>query len=194
MNSRGRPTLLGAGLLIAMAAALPAGAQDSADATGTVAVQIRSISVSVTSFDFDTCTLDDVDSEGKLSFPNGRCRGPVITVTNGEAPSNVNVRATDFEGSDGGSTWALCAVAGPACTGSGGPGVDEASLQVNSADFGLSFLVTTTDRCDANFLAAGECVADPGQQEQEVLDVIGPEGTTNGSASFSTTVTWSALP
>lgn len=169
-------------------------AQDPSDsATGTVQIsaEIRSVTVEPEAFEFPWCwSATDRETEG-LTFPNGRCQSTPLVVTNGDAPAHVFVHASPFEGSEGGPTWAIVSA-------SSLPGEDEATIELftQGEDGGSA---SDVNGCDANWTPTntepGErCAAEPGQSLEEFVHVTGPSASTNASPSFSTTITWTAMP
>jgi hypothetical protein len=165
----------------------PANADTTGSSTGSVSLSVRSVTVSPTVFIFNGCVDSSQNPANGLVVPMGECISPSLTVTNGGTPGHINVHATNFAGSAGG-TWTI-SDAFPT-------GTDQANLELRAA-IG-TYPVSTTDRCDKAWSLAQNpqdpCVAQAGQSVTEAPLVRAPSSSTSSSPSYSTTITWSALP
>jgi hypothetical protein len=134
-----------------------------------------------------------------LAFPNGTCStNGVVTITNGTQVGHIDVQGADAIPSDSGTHWTLCGGTGASCTGTGGakPGQDQFEQgTTNATATPTPVPMTTSPACDIEFDGtAGDCVAGSGQSQSEDLFLVGPSASTDTSASFTTTVTWTAVP
>ena len=169
----------------------PAGAATTATATGTMAVGVRSVSVSPTTFSIGECSLDGTPTI--LQFPNDHCLVGWFVITNGTAASHIDMAVSAFRPADRRQAWNPCgAPGGVACSGPGGaPGKDQFLWQSNwGQTFGL------TAQCDQHSapLAATCPLTDSGATGQDYDIMEGPTSSTDQSASFTITLTWTALP
>ena len=114
--------------------------------------------------------------------------------------SHIHVAGADFVPSDNGAHWTLCSGAG--CTGPSGstpfahtPGVDQAneSTRGGAGNTGTSDL-GGSPVCDDAFDGSGGCTAAAGASQSEFIRMEGPTTSTDTSTSFTTTITWSAVP
>lgn len=101
--------------------------------------------------------------------------------------------------SDNGTHWTLCGgTGGASCTGTGGaqPGQDQFKQgTVNATATPTPVPMTTSPACDTEFDGTkGDCAAAGGQAQTENLFLVGPSASTDTSASFTTIVTWTAVP
>jgi hypothetical protein len=166
----------------------------SADGSGTVTVSVavnvpvRSLTVSTTSLALDQCKLTSggTSTGSTLQIPGGYCSSSdPVTITLGSAPSVVDIAMSNVVPSDGGQPWTLCL---GACT-SGSyaqPGPDEATMV-----YGNSPYDPTSAVCDPDF---NNCQPVSSVSESEELGVFGPTQSTDQSAAFSQTTTWTAVP
>jgi hypothetical protein len=189
---------------LAASAAGPAWAQTtSGGTTAFIPVAqppVRSITVSPGTVTYTNCTGGN-STATQLGFPNGTCTvaSPAITVTNGPAPGHIDVNGANATPADGGTHWALCGpnAGEPACAAPPDiPGADQFSEDTISPS-GTGVILTTTPSCDGAFNstnAADNCAASAGHSTGEGLFVRGPSSSTDTSANFSTTVTWTAVP
>jgi len=184
-------------------------AQDSGGVNVTVNTAVRSISVTPSSATYGDCSGGSADA---LNFPNGECRAPSsqvvpasITVANGPVSGHVNVTGASFFGldMDTNSQWQLCNTidnglgGNPGCTGASGvPGQNQAhESAVHAANTLSQIALGTAAQCDNAFVGDNSgCTASANQSEQEYLSLVGPSSTTNPTSTFSTTVTWTAVP
>ncbi len=209
-----RPGRLGIGVVAALSAltlvalAVPAGADNVATGSVTLgAGAVRSVTVSPAAFDYSHCEAAGTGTvSATMTFPNAQCISaqPAVTVTNGAAPATIDIQTSAFTPSDDLSyPWNVCAespglvstLGVPGCSGATGgsgnlPGVDQASILVGGADF---INVGTTPTCDLAFSSSCSAV---GNQvgEGETVAVTGPSASTDESATFSNTLTWTAAP
>ena len=174
--------------------------------------EIRSVVVDPPSFGFADCVRHDGTAAAGMTFPNGRCASPVVTVTNTGAPSNIHVAGADAVPADSGPSWVLCYAA--ACSaGQDLPGDDQFLAQVRSTSSARTQPLDTTPRCDQAFAVGdangenggandpekgsgpgGGCLADSGETQTELIEVIGPRASSSAARSFSTTFVWTANP
>lgn len=202
-RSRGRRLIVSvcAGLALAGATAGVALGSSSGTVSDTINVAVRSLTVSPTSVSM--CT-----PSSPLTFPNGQCSSPNITVANGQAGGDhIQVQGTNAVPSDvvdhGQSPpdWALCFGAG--CGTSGHPGGDQYSqqtettsiLQTLNQTFGVA--LSTTPTCDFGFggdQTNENCLGAAGESVGETLLLTGPTSSTDQSPTFSSAVTWTAAP
>ncbi len=221
--SRSHRPRLALGVVLASAAllalAVPAGADNAA--TGTVAVNpsaVRSITVSPTTFDYSACwaTNGQLPVGNTMVMPNGVCAAAPtdgITITNGSAPATIEVQATAFVPSDGlNYPWSLCtrdstqatALGVPYCS---VPGLDQAQMALwgapiaTGSDIGTSVsgygtIVGLNPACDTsfNYPEPASCSAIGGQSQTETPFFQAPFSSSDASASFSNTLTWTAVP
>jgi hypothetical protein len=154
--------------------------------TETIDVGVRSVSISPTEI--------TICSQAPLTFPNGICRADGITVTNGQVGGHIDVNGGDAVPSDAGTGWTLCtAIVGGTCTGSSSePGQDEYS-QYTTATTGAGPAMTISPQCDTAFDGT-DCSAGPGQTKTEDIVLTGPSAVTDTSSTFTTSVTWTAVP
>jgi hypothetical protein len=181
--------------------------------TGTVSASVttatRSITVSPPSFTYGACIIgsgiNQTPTGSTLAFPDGLCRfspaqGPSneVTITNGAATAHIDASGADFVPLDVGTDWTLCGGAGPLCIGPNGlPGRDQYSEQSVNTVAGAVILLDNNQQCDVSFASGATndpCLANPSQSATEEFFMTGPTASTDNSGSFSTTLTWSALP
>lgn len=177
----------------AMLASAPArGAQNAtATATATINVQIRSVTLSTTNLTYGSCTGGS-STGPKLGFPNGTCATGTVVVTNGEAPATISVSATNAVPSDGGKAWALCGGSGtpPCAVGSRKPGTDQYLEGTGGGPRGV--VLGTSPHCDPAFGTPPCRAANPGDAANEAFLLVGPQSSTDDSATFTTSITWTA--
>ena len=181
------PVLVLASLVIGVG---PAGASTTATATGSMAVAVRSVSVSPATFVLDDCTLDGTPTI--LQFPDDQCDAPMFTITNGTAVSHIDMAVSAFKPSDRRPGWNPCgAPGGPVCTGPVNaygytyPGPNQFTWINNwGQTFGL------TPQCDQPTCP----LTASGETDHDFDNLFGPSSSTDQSASFSITLTWTALP
>jgi len=206
-SSRRRPLAVAAAmaLLALIVLAAPAGADTSASVTASVSVLIRSVSASPPSIVFDECGYVHNNPSGTyaaLPIPNGECGSSThwVTLAFGTAPSSLAMSATPFVPSDGGTPWALCSSTAradlPGCTGAAAhnflsPGLDEARLNLSSPIAAQGGDVSTTPDCPWR---AAYCQESANGTDKINPFLIGPNATTDPSLTFTTTITFYALP
>jgi hypothetical protein len=185
-----------------MASVVPVAASTSGASTATVNIAVRSITVSPASFTFDSCGEDGTTTStgSVLVIPGGTCGSTsAITVTNGSAPGHVDVQGVDAIPADAGTHWTLCSAtvdcSGPSlgCGGCGNyPGADQFTERDQvGANNGPD--LTTSAQCDTVF-APSSCAASSSQAVVERVSLWGPNSSTDGSTSFTTVWTWTAVP
>ncbi len=188
-----------------LAAALLAAAATHADTTGSVTETI-SVSPPVTySLTVSPASVNVCSSQEPLGFPNKASYSDPITVTSGPVAADIDVNGADAGPADGGTPWTLCGgTGGPACSifNDGAfsiPGKDQYLEQTdNSASPGP--LLTSTPQCDTAFTAGHSCAAAPNQSSPRgpasagyAVLLEGPSQSTDPSATFTTSVTWTAV-
>jgi hypothetical protein len=179
-------------LLAAGICTLPAAA---ASGTGSVAATIH-VGSSVLSLTVSPSTFDYCTSGTPLTFPNGFCgASSPVTVTMGSVGGHIDVNGADALPSDSGTPWTLCdgTGGGPACAAPRTPGPDQylEGQIINLAPALNSFLYDSPE-CDVAFGSA--CQASAGASVAEQYAMTGPSSSTSTASSFSTTITWTALP
>src|SRR2546423_5485809 len=181
-----------AALAVFLSVASPLAAPPSASATvaGTLSVAVLSVTVSQSAVNFGTCSGGN-STASKLGFPNGTCYAPVdsnniisyVTVTNTGAPGHIYVNGGDAVPSDNGTHWTLCT-----CT----PGQDHYSVNTaNTQGIGNTYL-QNGPVCDIAF-DLNDCVAPTNGARHEFVQLEGPSATTDGSNTFTISVTWTAV-
>ena len=200
-----------AAMLALVVLAAPAGADTSASVTATVSVLVRSVSATPSTFAFNKCFFPNNKPAGpfaSLPFPNGNCGvspdAYVITLSFGAAPSSLAMSATNFSPSDGGTPWTFCAEFSsnvradlPACAGPALsttrrlPGTDQVQLNL-STPLG----VQGTDVSNTPYCAFGgtRCAERSGGTDSVWPVIEGPNTTTDASLTFSSTITFYAMP
>jgi hypothetical protein len=198
-----RPLAIG---LVALggAAAIPAGvalAASSGSVTETISVGPQpTLSVTVSPASASLC------SSAPLTFPNGACNTPAITITNGTAPAIIDVNGGDAIPTDGGTHWTLCGpvpptapTMAPQCTASGIPAANPGQDQYNEVALqspgpGLTDL-SDSPQCDDSFAAtcASGGSTPANHAVTEMIDLLGPSGSTDTSSTFNSSVTWTAV-
>ncbi len=215
-----RPTAAAVALAAAGLAACSAGsAPQPAGNAGTgqsIAISLKvvptlvSATVSPSSARFGGCTggnasVNTASTGNALGFPNGRCwlgtpgsHGSFpITITNTGVAADIYVSGAAASPSDGGAQWSLCNI-GPspavACTGPDGklPGSNQYLVQNFAGGSVNPGGLTDTMSCDTQF-AAGSCSAVQGDSQQEGIELTGPASTTDQSAAWTVTITWTAF-
>lgn len=200
----GRLVVAAAAALGSAVAAEPAAANADGSTTATIDVAVRSVTVSPTAVTYSPCFDDNGTSTGSVLVPpDGACGAGPLTVTNGGAPSNIEVNGSDAVPVDNGTHWVLCGSASPATSCAQGaftPGQDQyleqtehylASGSPRSGPF-----LSNSPACDTAFgdPSAPSCAAAPNQATQETLGMTGPSSSTDPSGTFSTVITWTAAP
>lgn len=204
-RNRRRPrAALGLGALVVAVAlgTLPGAAfgDDSGNSLATIHVGAGgSLSITVSPSSFDYCS-----SATPLTFPNGTCDSPALTVTMTGADGQVKVLGYSAVPTGGGTTWTLCGgtAGAPACTGSdaNNPGTDEyAEIQQPNGlggtfDTGSWLPGNSIPACDENFGSSTECSATTGESKTEYFLLAGPTLSSSAATTFTTQITWYALP
>lgn len=158
---------------------------------------IRSVVVDPPAVAFGGCTRADGSPASGMTYPHGRCVTPDIVVTNTGAPSSIHVIGSEAVPSDAGPPWVLCF--GSSCgAGSDRPGTDQYLGRTFAAGFpGQQFLAATA-RCDYAFATtvatSPSCWATSGQSQTERVEIVGPQVSSSAAKTFSTTLTWIAVP
>lgn len=127
------------------------------------------------------------------------CQLPVGTVliTNGGAPSHVEIAGSDAVPSDGEKHWTLCGGVGQLCTGKNGrPGRDqfEATTLGGVKKTISGTTLTYTPLCDIAFAPGSGCTAAAGQTASEGLALLVPTISTDTASTFTTLIAWTAAP
>jgi hypothetical protein len=178
---------MGAASLLSFGVAeLPAGSASTGSNQSTVNVPpepIRSVTVTPVAATLFTCPVGIIP-RGKCFV--GRHIGFTITggitVTNGDAPSTIEVNGQSAVPSTAaGRPWSLVdqIITGP-------DQFDEVTDGATSATD-----LTTAPRCDNAF--GPSCIAGPKETRAEQLQIVGPSSSTN-SGIFMITTTWTAAP
>lgn len=206
MRSRGGRWLGAIMLVGTLTAVLTAGSSLAASPTGAVT---ETINVGVRSLTVSPNAVSMCSSASPLTFPNGSCSSPPITITEGPAGGHVEVNGANAAPSDqAGNAWSLCWPAGapPASISSCSaqpqlqPAQDQydeytAQLDATGKILAVGPWLTNAPACDGAFDgAAGGCAATPGQAANEVVGLTGPSASTDQSPTFTTSVTWTAAP
>jgi hypothetical protein len=171
-------------------ATTPVGAATSGSNQSTVRVPpepIRSVTVSPVTQTTFTCPNGIV--------PRGACYVGTrtgtgisggITVTNGAAPSTIEVTGHPaVPDSRHGKPWSL--------TDRSTTGPDQ-FVELTESAGPVATQLATSSRCDNSFDAGkAACLATPGESRQESLQIIGPSTSTT-TGLFTITTTWTALP
>lgn len=167
-----------------VSSAFAGGTTGSVNATIDIA-PLPTLSLTVSPASFTYCS-----PQAGLTFPNGQCTASsAVTITYGNEAGHVDVTGADAVPNVGNVPWTLCGGTGPVCTGTDGPGPDQ---YFESA----GVFLTKTAQCDTDFVAGGTpCDAAGGQSVNETFGIEGPStSTSDGASSFSTSITWTAVP
>jgi hypothetical protein len=196
--------------------AAPALAQGSGSGTATINVvpSVLSVTISPTTFTYANCAGGS-STASTLGFPGASCYvggNPTtaagaagdVTITNTGAPSQIDVNGANAVPSDSGTPWTLCNGPGPVCSQQVEPGPNQFTENGNgwsgSGPNGISSNpYSNTPQCDKAFDYAvqGDTCSTPvpsGASTGEQLEILGPESSTDTSNSFTTTITWTAVP
>jgi hypothetical protein len=198
--------------------AAPAVAASSGSSTGTVEVvppPVYSVTVSPATFTFGSCRGGSSTST-ELGFPNGICNFGVleesntdsvaggITITNTGEVSQIDVNGANAIPSDAGTPWTLCNGTDgttPECSSKNeDPGVNQFIVDLigseTLAEGGVEMYLSNSPSCDVAFAqtSSGGCSANTGSSQEEEVGLIGPASSTDTSPSFSTAITWTAVP
>jgi hypothetical protein len=204
------------GAPVAFAAPVQAAGSGSTSLTINVVPSTLSISVSQGSETFGNCqggTAPTASTTNALGFPNGTCAvgtlssldsgGVVpITITNGAVASDVDVNGSSA-GNEGGN-WGLCNPGGigaaPTCSGTATlPGSDQFEMQnfTDSDGSDITEFLGLDPICDQTFdytsPGSNGCSAGADEVQNEGVTLVGPQSTTDPGASFTTSVTWTAV-
>jgi hypothetical protein len=199
--SRRRYLTIAAAAIVAMVGVC-AGSALAASPTGTVQ---ETISIGVRSVTVTPNSIAMCPSVEPLTFPNGICYGPPVTITNGPAAGHIDVNGADAVPSDdSGSRWSLCTICGtctgvqppPDCSVPGQDQYEENSELFVAGEFHPGPQLTDAAQCDSAFdePAAFACTASPAQVATEPMAISGPTSSTDPSPTFTTSVTWTAVP
>jgi hypothetical protein len=193
--------------LLTLTTTIPASASNTGINSATVNLApplVRSVMVTATAA-FGNCTGpggsgSSVDPS-ELEFPNGICTvgsvGPTsatgVTITNGTAPSHIDVNGQSATPSDSGQSWSLVVT--------GTPGTDQFREATNGSQFATvpsnEVIVPSIPVCDTGFTVtggSGDCAAASGQTSTESLVLEGPSSSTDQNGPFTVTTTWTAVP
>ena len=187
-----RRTLLGlVGAAIAVPSAIvPAVASADDSTTATINVAVRSLTVSPASVTYSQCYDSSLNSTGAaIVIPGGYCQGldNNISITNGSVAGHIDVQGSDAVPADNGTHWTL--------TSNNVPGTDQFLEETTSTPNGFSGpKLATAPACDTAFDETTHCAASAGQTGSEKLYVVAPSATTDPSTSFTTVITWTAVP
>jgi hypothetical protein len=189
-----------AAILVPTGVTALAGSQISAT-INVVPPAVKSVTVSVSTLTYGNCTGGS-STANQLGFPNGGCTTSTYTVTNGNTAAQIDVTGADAVPSSGGTHWTLCGGGGaggpPACTGAGAAAGQDQYLEfvINPAftTAGQTTLANSP-QCDGAFwnsnTACGTSAANTSASEH--LQANGPSVSTDGSSTFTTTVTYTAV-
>ncbi len=149
---------------------------------------IVSVVLSTSNTSFGNCTGGNGPQGGALmGYPNATCSSGTVTVTVNGTASSVTVQATDAQPSGSGPLWTLCG-ADTSCSGAN-PGADQLRLSaVDNGNSSNSTILGHTAQCDAAF----GCGPISNSSHTEYLRAVGPDSSNTQSATYSTTVTWTA--
>jgi hypothetical protein len=182
-------------LLAAVAlSARPASASSTGSVSATINVGSSALSLTVSPGSVSYCTAGS-----PLSFPNGQCTSsPDVTVTMGNVAGHIDVNGADAVPAGGGGThWTLCggSTGAPSCTGSSGaPGADQYSeAELIGGQIFLNSFLANTASCDIAFSGAS-CPAAANDSRSETFQLVGPSASTSSATSFTTSITWTAVP
>jgi hypothetical protein len=182
--------------VLAIFVASASAAAPSASLQETIYQAVRSVTVSPSS-------VAICPSSSPLIYPSGTCTSPEITITNGLAGGHMDVVGADAVPADNGlqQDWTLCGNTGQGYNCSGGnisttPGNNQYLEQTEP--FGGGTAATPLGyyaECDTAFDSGGTgCVTTSEEASNELIALTGPESSTDQSASFTTSVTWTAVP
>jgi hypothetical protein len=169
-----------------------------------VSQSVRSISVETSD---GTTAVDMCSTATPLTFPNGRCSSSdPIAVTNGPVGGEIDVQGASAAPTDGGTGWQLCGGAGgPSCSGpastpglpafQGSPDLagQDQYQEITSDEGGQSPSLSDSPQCDTAFYQQ-DCAASAGQSIDENVTFIGPTASSDPSSTFTSWVTWTAVP
>jgi hypothetical protein len=176
---------------------------------GVVPPPVKSVSVSPGSTTYTGCKYGNSTST-QLGFPNGMCASAsTVQITNGTAPSTIVINGASMVPVDNGTPWTLCnpsAAGSGACTGPptdthtilgtvNFPGTDQ---YVETSANGPGFVWDGSISSSANYRVLSNntgcdnvgCTISANQQWSDNLAILGPQGSSDPSTSFSTTITW----
>jgi hypothetical protein len=167
---------------ISAAPALAASTGSSAGTINVTSPPVYSVTVTPSSFTFGNCSGA---SASTLSFPNGTCNYSGVTVDNTGSAGELFVSAGNATPSDSGTPWTLT-------EGGGTPGANEYTL--TTTEGGSGGPVEPTPECDLAWAPSGgeSCFSTAGESRTEEILLDGPQSSSDTSASFTTTLTWTA--
>lgn len=187
-----------AAILVPTGVTALAGSQISAT-INVVPPAVKSVTVSVTDLTYGSCGGGS-STANQLGFPNGHCQASGYTVTNGNTAAQIDVTGADAVPSSGATAhWTLCngQVIGP-CTGTGYfPGQNqygETVINPTTVNQWQTALANSA-QCDLGFwnsnTTCGTSAATT--SASEYLVILGPSASSDGSSTFTTTVTYTAV-
>jgi hypothetical protein len=191
--------LLGSAAAVVVSVALAAGVATAASPNASVS---ETINVAVRTLTVSPSFVSLCSAANPLTFPDRICLSQTVTITNGGAGGHVDITGANAIPSDGGNGWRLCGGAPTAaCTGPNGlPGQDEYGVATQTTapvNIGPAS-VTGAPGCDVEFDELADfilgCASAPGQTSAEQLVLQGPSSSTDQSPTFTTSVTWTAVP
>lgn|GEM_PF-5046793 len=151
-------------------------------------------------------------SDGPFDLGQGNNNHDTLTVTNGPVASKITESTTALTPSDAGQSWTPCdpqsadiyGLTGPACTGSAGgfgalPGPDQATVLAGlPEDYPETLFwvaLGSSERCSALLYTLATCPTIPANEAFPVNFLLyAPSSSTDTSATFSHTITWTAGP
>jgi len=188
-------TVVAAGQAMAATSSQPASTQLSLHA----APDVLSVTVSPTSATFGSCTGGDSTSPSELGFPNGICHVSGLLITNTGLPGHMMVSGAAMSPAGGGAPWVLCGGSDgtpPVCSNGNQPGADQYNLALTNTVGHFGLALSGQAQCDTTFsggMAPG-CSAASGQKTTENVRLLGPQSTSSGANSYTTTITWTVTP
>ena len=185
----------------------PAAADSGGSVNETIYVTqpVRSVSVATGS---GGSAIDLCSESQPLTFPNAFCSGSdYVQVTNGPVAGEIDIQGDDAVPSDGMTDWQLCGgPGGPSCSGPGAGEKPEAPLGMSAnypgqdqyqeeteTEGGDSPALTNSAQCDTAFYQM-DCQAWAGQSIPEQIVMVGPTASTSPSETFTSYITWTAVP
>ena len=167
-----------------------------------VAPQTRSVTVSPAS-------IDMCSSVSPLTFPNGSCGSPGITVTNGPVGGEIDVQSAPAVpsevASDPGTSPPTGRCVGPLRLRARAPAIRVSTRRTPGQDQYEEWTdtegtrgpyFTSSAQCDTafGFYPNTTCIASPEQSVVEFVAMTGPSASTDTSSTFTSSVTWTAVP
>ena len=202
----GRRCLVAAAAVLSALLATSGSASAATSATNTATVHVATTTVSITvtpaTSAFGDCylagQLTPAPDPSELTIPNGLCNiggsyeappsSGGVTVTNGGTADQIDVNGGAALPSDMGTSWAL--------TGQYSlPGADQFAEYEADQNASEGYAVPPSPQCDMTFGTQSQpsCDATPDQSEAEDLWIVGPSSSTDQSAQFTITTTWTAV-